>query len=267
GCPELTGWGGIDAALAVAWIVFTTNAVNLLDNTDGAAASLCAISGGFLCGTALSGGEEGLGMVSSALAGACLGFLGHNWHPARIFLGDAGSLFIGFTLSSAAVVLHAGADSPTGLLGVWLATLIATADTALVMLSRRMARRPLMQGSTDHAAHRLRRVGLTVPRAVMLLCGIATLGCITGALVLCGSPPGIALGGGAMAAATIVASLITLPATGPLAPDPAGRRVQRQRPRRPLRGLRPRPADQARTRRARGTTAPSPPDLRPGARE
>lgn len=249
------------------WIAFTTNAVNLLDNTDGAAASLCAISGGFLCGTALSGGDEGLGMVTAALAGACLGFLGHNWHPARIFLGDAGSLFLGFTLSSAAVVLHAGADGPTGLLGVWLATLIATADTALVMLSRRMAGRPLLQGGTDHAAHRLRRVGLTVPRAVLLLCGIATLGCLAGALVLSGSPPGITLGGAAMAAVTIVGSLIMLPAVGPLAPGPAGPRVPRQRPRRPLRGLRPRLADPARTRGARGTTAPSPSGPCPSPRE
>lgn len=266
GGPELTGWGGVDAALAVAWIVFTTNAVNLLDNTDGAAASLCAISGGFLCGTALSGGEEGLVVVTSGLAGACLGFLGHNWHPARMFLGDAGSLFLGFTLSSAAVVLHAGGDGPTGLLGVWLATLIATADTALVMLSRRMAGQPLLRGGTDHAAHRLCRVGLTVPRAVLLLCGVATLGCLT-ALVLTGAPLAIALSGAAMAAATIVGLLIRLPAVGPLVPGRADRRMPPQRPRRLLRSLRPRLSDQARTRGACGTNEPSPSGPCPKARE
>jgi UDP-GlcNAc:undecaprenyl-phosphate GlcNAc-1-phosphate transferase len=263
GCPELIGWGGTDAALAVAWIVFTTNAINLLDNTDGAAASLCAISGGFLCGIALSGGADGLGMVTSALAGACLGFLGHNWHPARIFLGDAGSLFLGFTLSSAAVVLHADPDGPTGLLGAWLATLAATVDTVLVMLSRRMAGRPLLRGGTDHAAHRLRRVGLTVPQVVLLMCGVATLVCVTGALVLSGSPPGIVFGGAAVAGAAVVGSLIRLPAVGPLVPGPAGQRVPRQR----LRARRPRIADQARTREADGTSAPSPSGRNPMARE
>jgi UDP-GlcNAc:undecaprenyl-phosphate GlcNAc-1-phosphate transferase len=257
GCPEVIG-GWIDEALAVAWIVFTTNAVNLLDNTDGAAASLCAISGGFLCWAALADAAGGIGVVTAALAGACLGFLAHNWHPARIFLGDAGSLFLGFTLSSAAVVLHADAGGLVGLGGVLLVTLAATVDTALVMLSRRLAGRPLLRGGTDHAAHRLRRAGLTVPQSVLVMGGFAALCCLSGALVRLGTlPPGIALGGAAVGGAALVGALIRLPAAGPLARGPAGTRPTLPGP------VRSRPGARARTREAHGTTAPSPPGPSP----
>lgn len=251
GCPEVVG-GWPDEALAVAWIVFTTNAVNLLDNTDGAAAALCAISGGFLCWAALADAAGGLGVVTAALAGACLGFLVHNWHPARIFLGDAGSLFLGFTLASATVVLHAGGGL-VGVGGVLLATLAATVDTALVMFSRRLGGRPLLRGGTDHAAHRLRRAGLTVPQSVLVMGGFAALGCLFAALVRLGTlPPGIALGGAVVVGTALVGALLRLPATGPLAPGPADARPTLPGP------VRPWPGGQAGTQEDHGTTAPSP---------
>ncbi|KUO20252.1 hypothetical protein AQJ91_15885 [Streptomyces dysideae] len=214
-----TVFGGVfDAVLAVLWIVFTTNAFNLLDNMDGAASSVCAAIGGFLCWHAWSSGQGGLGVVLAALSGASLGFLFHNWHPARIFLGDSGSLFIGFTLASASVVLHqdaAGLSVPAGLL---VTTLVVTLDTALVMLSRYREARPLLQGGLDHAAHRLRRMGLTVRQTVMVLGTFAALGGLSGALLAWGVLPS---GGLLLAAVVVGVTTVALLLRVPSVPGPA----------------------------------------------
>lgn len=219
GHPALFG-GAFDAALAVVWIVFTANAFNLLDNMDGAAASLCAVIGGFLCWQAWLSGLAGLGVVLAALCGVCLGFLFHNWHPARIFLGDSGSLFIGFTLASAAVVLHkdaVGLSVPAGLLTT---TLVATVDTALVMLSRYREVRPLLRGGQDHASHRLRRRGLTVPQAVTVLGAFAGLSSLCGVLLSQGVlPPALLLVAAAVVAVAAVALLLRIPSRS--APEPS----------------------------------------------
>ncbi|MEV0322477.1 MraY family glycosyltransferase [Streptomyces sp. NPDC050658] len=211
GHPTVFG-SGLDAVLAVLWIVFTTNAFNLLDNMDGAAATLCAVIGGFLCWHAWLSGQAGLGVVLSALCGACLGFLVHNWHPARIFLGDSGSLFIGFTLASAAVVLHkdaVGLSAPAGLLAM---TLVATVDTALVMLSRYREARPLLLGGQDHASHRLRRMGLTVRQAVTVLGVFAGLGGLCGVLLAQGVlQPGPLFLAAAVVVVAAVALLLRIP--------------------------------------------------------
>ncbi|CAL9677853.1 Undecaprenyl-phosphate alpha-N-acetylglucosaminyl 1-phosphate transferase (plasmid) [Streptomyces sp. enrichment culture] len=215
GHPTLFG-GAFDTVLAVLWIVFTTNAFNLLDNMDGVASSLCAVIGGVTCLTAEAGG---LGVVTAALAGACLGFLFHNRHPARIFLGDAGSLFLGFTLCSAVVVLHRDADGLSGPVVLLLATLIPTVDTALVMTSRYRESRPLLQGGTDHMTHRLRRTGMTVPQIVWALSLVAALSCLFGVLVT----HGVVTPAGALVAAILVAVaavrlLLKIPSTAGLSP-------------------------------------------------
>ena len=226
GHPTVFG-GWPDAALAVMWIVFTTNAFNLLDNIDGAASSVCAVIGGFLCWHAWSSGQAGLGVVLVALSGACLGFLFHNWHPARIFLGDSGSLFIGFTLASASVVLHkdvAGLAVPAGLLAT---TLVVTVDTALVMLSRYREARPLLQGGIDHASHRLCRMGLTVQQAVTTLWAFAGLGGLSGVLLAQGVlSPGVLLLAAVAVGVAAVALLLrvpSLPVPAASAALPAGR--------------------------------------------
>nr|WP_260860094.1 MraY family glycosyltransferase [Streptomyces cupreus] len=221
GHPTIFG-GVFDATFAVLWIVFTTNAFNLLDNMDGAASSVCAVICGFLCWNAWSSGQAGLGLVLVALCGACLGFLLHNWHPARIFLGDSGSLFIGFTLASAAVVLHkdsAGLTAPAGLL---VTTLVATVDTALVMLSRYRESRPLLQGGLDHASHRLRRTGLTEQQAVTVLWAFAGLGGLSGLLLAQGVlPPGVLLPAAAVVGVAAVALLLRVPSMPGPATSPA----------------------------------------------
>ncbi|WP_128381987.1 MraY family glycosyltransferase [Streptomyces cavernae] len=189
GHPEVFG-GWPDAVLAVGWILFTTNAFNLLDNMDGVVSTVTAVIAGFLCGAALAVGLTGIAAVMAALAGACAGFLFHNWHPARIFLGDAGSLFVGFLVSSVTVVLHRGDTAHSGFTSLLLITLVVTADTGLVMVARRRAGRPLLQGGRDHIAHRLRQLGLTVRQVTLVIGGFALMTCLAATLVMLRAFPG-----------------------------------------------------------------------------
>lgn len=183
GHPVLFGtW--VDAVLAVMWILFTTNAFNLLDNMDGVVSTVTAVIAAFLCCAALSAGLVGTASVAAALAGACAGFLFHNWHPARIFLGDAGALFVGFLVSSASMTLHRDSTALSGYGSLLLITLVVTADTGLVMVARRREGRPVMQGGKDHIAHRLRRLGLTVRQVTVAIGGFAALTSLTAVLVL-----------------------------------------------------------------------------------
>lgn len=183
GHPDAFGtW--LDVVLAVGWILFTTNAFNLLDNMDGVVSTVTAITAGFLCCAALSAGLVGTAPVMAALAGACAGFLFHNWHPARIFLGDAGSLFVGFLVSSFTVTLHQGDAAHSGYTSLLLITLVVTADTGLVMVARRRVGRPVLQGGRDHIAHRLRRLGLTVRQVALVIGAFAAMTCLTAVLVM-----------------------------------------------------------------------------------
>lgn len=270
GHPTVFG-GRIDAVLAVVWIVFVTNAFNFLDNMDGAASSLCVVIGGFACATALADGPNGLGVLMAALAGACLGFLFHNRHPARIFLGDAGSLFLGFTLASAMVVLHGDIEGLSGPVSLLLATLVPTLDTTLVMLSRYRESRPLLQGGTDHIAHRLRRLGMSVRQVVRSLSMFAVAGCLSSMLVVHGLlAPGVALAAVCLVGAGAVRLLLRIPATATASPGiavPGGASpaavapvALRLRPRGGLgrRGGPLRPTSVPHSRKARKATAPSP---------
>lgn len=277
GHPTVFG-GATDVLLAVVWIVFTMNAFNFLDNMDGAASSLCVVMGGFVCVTALIDGPNVLGVLMASLSGACLGFLFHNRHPARIFLGDAGSLFLGFTLASAMVVLHSGHEGLSGPVSVLLATLVPTLDTALVMLSRHRESRPLLQGGTDHIAHRLRRMGMPVRQVVRSLSVFAVAGCLASSLVTHKLlAPGAALAVACLVGVTVVRLLLKIPATSatstasasspgvrvPAAPTPGADSpvTLKLRPRGwPGRQGGPsRPTAVPHSRAARTATAPSPP--------
>lgn len=167
-------FGGIGAlVLTVVWLVGLTNAYNLLDNMDGCASSVLAITAGVLMVAGVLAANSLVGVVGAAIAGAAVGFLIYNWHPARIFLGDAGSLFLGFLISAVALMLRfpTGAMATSVALGMIAAPAIF--DTTLVIMSRRRARQPIHIGGTDHTSHRL--VCLGVPtRWVCVVLGAAT---------------------------------------------------------------------------------------------
>jgi UDP-GlcNAc:undecaprenyl-phosphate GlcNAc-1-phosphate transferase len=159
----------IDDALTLAWVLAVVNAFNLMDNLDGAAATAAAASSAGVAILALAEGRPTLACFALAISGASLGFLPWNLAgPARIFLGDGGSMVIGFLVASATMVLsqHGGADAsalPTGLLLVGLPAF----DVALVVYSRQRRGVSVISGGRDHLTHRL-LVALRSPRVVSL---------------------------------------------------------------------------------------------------
>jgi UDP-GlcNAc:undecaprenyl-phosphate/decaprenyl-phosphate GlcNAc-1-phosphate transferase len=165
----------LDYVLPVLWIVVITNSFNLLDNMDGAAAGVACVTGASLALPAMMVGQRGVALLLVALACGCAGFLPHNWTPARIFMGDAGSLFLGFVIASSALYVFAPGGDPASVAGPFMVTFVATVDTCVVLVSRHRAGRPLMLGGTDHVSHRLRRLGLSTGQVALALSATAAV--------------------------------------------------------------------------------------------
>lgn len=162
----LTGWPTVDAAASIAALVVVTNSFNLLDNSDAALAVVAIVLGVAIAGHAALAGAVTTGVLAAAVAGAGVGFLCFNWPPASIFMGDAGSLFIGFTLlGSLLLVDRAAGWSPVVLAGLLVVPL---ADTTIVVWTRRREHRSVMRGGKDHLHHRLARTSLGAAGAAVV---------------------------------------------------------------------------------------------------
>jgi UDP-GlcNAc:undecaprenyl-phosphate GlcNAc-1-phosphate transferase len=160
-------------------------------------------------------GQRSVGVLLLALACGCAGFLPHNWTPARIFMGDSGSLFIGFVISVSALFVCEGSRSGAIVAGPLMVTFVATVDTCVVLVSRRRAGRPLMLGGTDHVSHRLRRLGMRIPQVAMVLFAVAAVSSLLGVLVASGVLPAVkVLAGGTGTVATAVGLLLRVPVYG-----------------------------------------------------
>lgn len=183
---RVTGIYLLDLALTVFWVVGICNAQNLLDNMDGLSAGVAAIACFFFTLLAVSQGQVIISAVSAALLGATLGFLRFNWHPATIFMGDTGSLLLGFLLASLGIQLR----FPNDLVAkTWMIPIIVLAipifDTTLVTISRLRRGLRLTDGGRDHVSHRLRKMGLGVRQAVgVLYCASGFCGTIALAISL-----------------------------------------------------------------------------------
>ena len=146
-----------------------------------------------------------------ALSAGCAGFLVHNWHPAQIFMGDAGSLFLGFVISSATVMICDTGDFSRDFdlsrgSGMLLMTFVPVVDTCTVMLSRQRAGYRWNQGGKDHIAHRLQAIGLSTTHTAILLSVTAAVTTVLGSSVVIGMLPARgALGAAAAVGAAIVA--------------------------------------------------------------
>src|SRR6266704_1910034 len=174
----LTPWYVVNVVATVFWFVTLTNAFNLLDNMDGVAAGVGAIAALFLGVTFAFQGAWLHAAVAWSLAGAALGFLRYNFHPATIFMGDAGSLFVGSLL--AGLVMTSPASVSGSLVAVLFVPLAIVAvpivDTALVAVTRALASRAISQGGKDHSTHRLVALGLAERQVALLLYGFAAVG-------------------------------------------------------------------------------------------
>jgi UDP-GlcNAc:undecaprenyl-phosphate GlcNAc-1-phosphate transferase len=170
-----------DAMLTLFWIVGITNGFNLLDNMDGLCAGTMLIAGLFLLlGMFHQSGATPAALYLVVLMGATTGFLVYNLHPASIFMGDTGSLFLGLNLAALTLVAgQAGSRSPdvaSVVAGPVLLLLIPIFDTTLVSVMRLLSGRRPSQGGRDHSSHRLVAIGLPEPTAVSVLWALAVFG-------------------------------------------------------------------------------------------
>jgi UDP-GlcNAc:undecaprenyl-phosphate GlcNAc-1-phosphate transferase len=153
------------------WVVIITNALNLLDNMDGLSGGVATIACVFYFLIAVMTGQYLVASLTAALLGACLGFLYYNFNPASIFMGDSGSLFIGFLLATIGIKLR----FPSNVAFVtWMVPVVVLGlplfDTTLVVISRlRRGLNPLTTPGKDHVSHRLVAMGASQREAVLIL--------------------------------------------------------------------------------------------------
>lgn len=157
--------------VTVVWIVGVTNAVNLIDGLDGLAAGVCCIASLSIAYTAHLHDRMTTCSIMSALAGACVGFLMFNFNPAKIFMGDSGSLFLGYMLASVSLL----GDTPLKSTTI-LATLVPICvlalplfDTTFAILRRLVTHRPIMEADRGHLHHRIMAIGWGQRRTVLIL--------------------------------------------------------------------------------------------------
>ncbi len=181
----LFGLYGLDLMLTVVWVVAVTNAVNMIDNMDGLSSGLAALASLTFFLISAGNGDYLVASLAVALAGATLGFLRYNFPPASIFLGDAGTLMIGFLL--AAVSLQLDLVGETGLVHAAVPVLILAVplfDMVLVVVGRALDSRPIYVGGTDHSSHRLARMGFSGRKvaltnyAVQIVCCCLAIGLV-----------------------------------------------------------------------------------------
>ena len=170
-----------DSMLTLFWIVGITNGFNLLDNMDGLCAGTTIIAGLFLLlGMFHQSGATPSAVYLATLLGATAGFLVYNVHPASIFMGDTGSLFLGFNLAALTLVAGKSGTDASGVVSVVagpiLLLLIPIFDTTLVTVMRLLSGRRPSQGGRDHSSHRLVAIGLPEPTAVGVLWALAMFG-------------------------------------------------------------------------------------------
>lgn len=161
----------LNYAATVLWVVGITNALNLLDNMDGLSAGIAAIAAAHFALMCAFSGQYLVGALAVAVMAACVGFLFYNWNPATIFMGDSGSLFLGFVLAAIGIKLRfpANVTFVTWMIPI-LVMGVAIFDTSLVTISRlKRGLNPLTTPGKDHTSHRLTYAGLTRREAVLVI--------------------------------------------------------------------------------------------------
>jgi UDP-GlcNAc:undecaprenyl-phosphate GlcNAc-1-phosphate transferase len=201
------GVGALAGVLTVLLLAGSANALNLLDNLDGLAAGVTAAgTAGVLVLSVLSGDRTTVA-TSASLLGACLAFLVFNARPASIFMGDAGSLFLGFVFAALAIRTGQSLPQPAGLLFPLLVLALPIADSATVVVARLRNGRSPIRGGRDHLSHRLARLGLGEGKAVGVL--IAVEGVLS-ALAVASARGAVALWVAAAAGLALVLVLVTV---------------------------------------------------------
>jgi UDP-GlcNAc:undecaprenyl-phosphate GlcNAc-1-phosphate transferase len=182
--PDLGLPAPVSFALVAFALVALMNAINFLDNMNGVVGGLSAILFAAFAWTSAARGAAGLAAVQLALAGACAGFLRYNFPGARIFLGDAGSLLLGYSLGASALLAFNGAPAGWGRVGPLLMLAYPAFDMCFVVVNRLREGRKIYEGGKDHSNHRLASVLKCQKRTVMLLWLVGAALCASGLAVL-----------------------------------------------------------------------------------
>lgn len=166
----VTGLPVVDLAITVVWVMVIINGINLLDNSDGLAASTVLVIGIGSSVIAAMFGQALVALFGLVLIGVSLGYLRHNWHPAKVYMGDSGAYFMGAL--TAMLLIRLTPENAPGWGGVAIVVLLALlplADTTYVSVSRIMRGVHPFTAGRDHMSHRLQDRGSTVPGSVLLL--------------------------------------------------------------------------------------------------
>ncbi|MCI3921372.1 undecaprenyl/decaprenyl-phosphate alpha-N-acetylglucosaminyl 1-phosphate transferase [Paenibacillus sp. TRM 82003] len=169
-----TQMGWLSIPITIFWIVGVTNAINLIDGLDGLAAGVSAIATGTIFVLALIMGNVTVALLAAVLLGSILGFLFFNFHPAKIFMGDSGALFLGFSLATLSVLGFKQATLisfvvPIFILGVPLS------DTFFAIVRRTLNKTPISAADKNHLHHCLLALGLSHRNSVLAIYGIAAM--------------------------------------------------------------------------------------------
>lgn len=168
---DIAPWIGIP--LTVLWIVGVTNAINLIDGLDGLSAGVSAIATTSLLVLAIMMGNVTVIFLCVILLGTTIGFLFYNFHPAKIFMGDSGSLFLGFSLATLSILGYKSATIvsflvPLAILGVPLS------DTFMAIIRRKLNNKPIFTADKGHLHHCLMGLGFSMKKSVLIIYGIAS---------------------------------------------------------------------------------------------
>src|SRR5215218_4697138 len=167
GIQQLPDWVGIP--LSMLWIVAIMNMVNFLDGMDGLAAGICAIAGSTFAIIALSLGKPEAAILSAIVAGACFGFLRHNFYPARIFMGDSGAMLLGFVLATLAIQGLLKTAATVALFFPLIVLAVPILDTSFVVARRLKHGEKVYAPDQAHLHHRFLRRGFSQRQAVLYL--------------------------------------------------------------------------------------------------
>src|SRR5215217_2267930 len=167
GVHALPEWVGIP--LTILWIVAIMNMVNFLDGLDGLAAGVCAISAGTFALIALDLGRVNVAILSAIVLGGTLGFLRHNFYPARIFMGDSGALLLGFILAGISVQGLLKTASLVSLFLPLAVLAVPIVDTSFVVAKRIKNRQPIYEADRFHLHYRFLNIGYSQRRAVLTI--------------------------------------------------------------------------------------------------
>lgn len=167
--------GALAIPISVFWIVSITNTINLIDGLDGLASGVGAIASLTLFAVALKEGQPVTALLAITLSGSAFGFLPYNFHPARIFMGDTGAMFLGFILATISILGALKTTTAVTLAIPVLALGVPIFDTVFAIVRRHQCGQPIFQGDRGHLHHRLLEIGLTQKKAVLVIYSISIL--------------------------------------------------------------------------------------------